>query len=86
MFVKIFLEKKKEYLKFRERLSAGILKLDESYALVGKMKQELVELAPELERKTKVRFCVVYSLTSRVKKCISGDCVIPNGNYPLLTN
>ena len=55
LFLKIFAEKRQEYLKYRERLSAGILKLDESYELVGKMQQELVELAPELERKAKVR-------------------------------
>ena len=54
MFLKIYAEKRKEYLKYRERLSAGILKLDESYELVGKMQQELVELAPELERKAEV--------------------------------
>ena len=55
MFLKIYAEKRQEYLKYRERLSTGILKLDESYELVGKMQQELVELAPELERKTEVR-------------------------------
>ncbi|XP_028393421.1 dynein heavy chain 6, axonemal-like isoform X2 [Dendronephthya gigantea] len=53
MFLEIFVKKREEYLKYRERLSAGILKLDESYELVGKMKQELVELSPELERKAK---------------------------------
>ena len=54
MFLQIFAEKRQEYLKYRERLSAGIMKLDESNELVGKMQQELVELAPELEQKTEV--------------------------------
>lgn len=55
MFLKIFVRKRKEYLNYRERLSTGILKLDESHELVGKMQQELVELSPELEQKAKVR-------------------------------
>lgn len=54
MFVKIYSEKRQKYIKYRDRLTSGIQKLDESYDLVGKMQEELVELAPALERKTKV--------------------------------
>jgi hypothetical protein len=61
LFLKIYAEKRQEYLTYRERLSTGILKLDESYELVEKMQQDLVELSPELERKTKVRLGLVIS-------------------------
>ena len=54
VFLKIFAQKQTEYTKYRERLSAGILKLDRSHELVGKMQQELIELGPELEQKAEV--------------------------------
>ena len=54
VFLKIFAQKQMEYTKYKERLNAGILKLDRSHELVGKMQQELIELGPELEQKAEV--------------------------------
>ena len=54
VFKAIFAKKQQENIKYKERLSAGVLKLDQAYELVGNMQQELVELGPKLEQKTMV--------------------------------
>lgn len=63
-FVKLFLskfhEKASKFSLNKDRLATGLLKLAESNNLVGVMQTELIELGPQLERKSKVYLFTVH--------------------------